>query len=112
MAIQMLHTEDVATCPLPADPTNHHFELRCEDCDVTTLARLTLGQVEDRYQVGRVTQEQYEAYRHVWAVFSPAGSQPEWRAVPEDPAVLRIARKLCQAKRLDLPAHLTLSAAA
>lgn len=99
MTVHMLHTDDDITCPVLAEPGNYHFELRCEDCDAATLARLSLGQVEDRYRVGRVTQDEFEAYMHVWAALSPAGSAPEWRATPEDPTVLRIARKLREVTR-------------
>ncbi|MET7867945.1 hypothetical protein [Micromonospora taraxaci] len=107
MPVQMLHTDEWATCTVLTEPGNYHLEGRCEDCGVATLARLNLGEVEDRYHVGRVTQEQYEAYCHLWATLSPTGSRPEWRDVPQDPTVLRIARKLCRAKGLTAPAHLT-----
>lgn len=90
----VLHTADNATCPLVDEPGNYHFEGHCEDCDVATLARLTLGQVEDRYHVGRISQDQYEAYMHVWALLSPHRGRPEWRDNPTDPAAQRIARKL------------------
>ncbi|WP_431977624.1 hypothetical protein [Micromonospora haikouensis] len=102
----MLHTTEQTTCPVLPDPTNYHFEGICEDCDVRTLAGLTLGRAEDRYQTGRLTQAEYEAYMHVWAVFSPHGGQPAWRTTPTDPDVRRIARKLVRAMNLNVPAAL------
>lgn len=102
----MLHTDEQTTCPIVEAPGDHHFELRCEDCDVARLARATLGQVDDRYRVGRVTQDQYEAYCHVWALLSPHGGQPAWRRTPEIPAVQRIVRKLLRARGLIVPAEL------
>lgn len=90
----MLHTADTMTCPIVDEPGNYHLEMRCEDCDAARLARLPLGKVEDLYHEGRITQDEYEAYMHVWAVLSPSGSMPGWREAPKLEAVARIARKL------------------
>ena len=102
----MLNTAELTACPVLTEPGNYHFEGCCEDCDVATLARLNLGQVDDRYRVGRVTQDEFEAYMHVWAVLSPTRSQGAWRETPSDPAVRRIARKLLRARGVAVPAEL------
>lgn len=102
----MLHTEEQTTCPIVDARGDWHFELRCEDCDIRRLSRATLGQVEDRYHVGRITQDQYEAYRHVWARLSPHGGQPARRDTPETPAVRRLVRKLLRARGFAVPAEL------
>jgi hypothetical protein len=102
----MLHTEELATCPVLNEADNYHFEMRCEDCDVKTLSQLNLGQVEERFHVGRVTRDEFEAYMHVWATLSPGGSRATWRETPEDPAVRRIARKVLAARSLPIPADL------
>ncbi|OQQ13041.1 hypothetical protein B0675_40195 [Streptomyces sp. M41(2017)] len=102
----MLNTGEQITCPAFDEPGNYHFERLCEDCDVKTLSRLNLGQVEDRYQVGRIWQNQFEAYMYVWALLSPAGSRPQWRETPTSPDVRRIARKLLTLRGFDVPAAL------
>lgn len=106
MTVTMLHTDETKTCPIVDEPGDYHFEMRCEDCDVAQLVRLNLGQVEDRYHVGRITQDEFEAYMYVWATLSPSGSRPEWRTAPERPDVRRITRKLLRAKGRVLPAEL------
>lgn len=105
MTAQMLHTNEESTCPVLDEPDNYHFEARCEDCDVKYLSGMSLGQVEDRYNVGRVTQDEYEAYTLAWALLSPTGN-PAAVTVSDIPAVRRIARKLIRAKGLDVPAAL------
>jgi hypothetical protein len=70
---------------------NRHLELRCEDCDVLRMSRLTLGSLEDQYHTGRVTQDDYEAYTYVFSTLSGLHANP---TVPSFPAVRRIARKL------------------
>ncbi|MER6183095.1 hypothetical protein [Streptomyces sp. NPDC001652] len=102
----MLNTSELITCPTFDEPGNFHFELRCEDCDAQRLSRLNLGQVDDRYRQGRVTQNGFEAYMYVWALLSPAGSRAEWRETPEDPTVRRIARKLLTLRGTPIPAGL------
>lgn len=101
----MRHTAEETTCLVLNEPDNYHFEGRCEDCDVKYLSRMSLGVVEDRYNVGRVTQDEYEAYTLAWALLSPTGN-PAAVTVSEIPAVRRIARKLLRAKGLDVPAAL------
>jgi L-serine deaminase len=103
----VLHAEETATCPTLNEPDNYHFERLCEDCDVKTLSRLNLGQVEDRHRTGRIWQDQFEAYMHLWAVLSPIGSLAEWRATPGDLNVRRVARKLLRARGLAIPASLS-----
>ncbi|MGW2048649.1 hypothetical protein ACWCPF_26210 [Streptomyces sp. NPDC001858] len=102
----MLNTGEQITCPTLEQRDNFHFELRCEDCDVQRLSRLNLGQVDDRYREGRVTQNGFEAYMFVWALLSPAGSRAEWREPPTDPTVRRIARKLLAIRRFAIPLEL------
>ncbi|AZM51836.1 hypothetical protein DMA15_03900 [Streptomyces sp. WAC 01529] len=102
----MLHTDEKPTCPILDAPDNYHFEGRCEDCDVKTLSRLSLGQVEDRYYAGRTGQDQFEAYVYVWATLSPSGSGGGWRETPTDLNVRRIARKLLRARDFEIPAAL------
>ncbi|BBC30063.1 hypothetical protein SGFS_013570 [Streptomyces graminofaciens] len=102
----MLHTEELPTCPILGAPDNYHFEGHCEDCDIKTLSRLNLGQVEDRYHDGRTGQGQFEAYMHVWATLSPHKGRAEWRETPKDPDVRRIARKLLAARHFEIPADL------
>lgn len=88
----MLHTEDAITCPVLPDPTDYHFERRCEDCDAQNLSRLSLAQVTDLYHQGRATQDEYEAYYYAWTLASPYRlGTPE---LPEIPAVARIAKKI------------------
>jgi hypothetical protein len=102
----VLHTNELIGCPTFAEPGDIHLELRCEDCDAQRLARLNLGQVEDRYQQGRFTQKAFEAYMFVWATLSPAGSRAEWRETPQDADVRRIARKLLAIRDFAVPAEL------
>jgi len=98
----MLHSEEHATCPVLAQPDNYHFEGRCEDCAVADLIRLGLEKVQGRYQAGRLSQNLFEAYMHVWATLSPHGGQRYWRETPQDPDVRRIARKLLRARGLTI----------
>lgn len=104
----MLHTEEVVSCPIVDAPDNYHFERICEDCDVKYLSRMTLGQVEDRHSQGRISRDQLDAYRWVWAALSPTGSNPHWRNQPyvTDPDVRRIARKFCRIKGFKIPAEM------
>lgn len=102
----MLHADEGTACPLVDDPTNYHFEMRCEDCDVKRLARMPLADVEARYHTGRITQDEFEAYMYVWALLSPSGSRPEWRATPRISDVRRIARKLLRVHGAEIPAEL------
>jgi hypothetical protein len=59
------------------------------------LARKTLGEAEDWYRQGVITQEQWEAYTYVWATSAFRFSDyPAWAMVPTDPAVIWIATEL------------------
>lgn len=104
----MLHTEELPTCPVLDEPGNYHFEMRCEDCDTKYLSRMSLGQVEDRFEQGRVTRNELDAYRWTWALLSPAGSNPHWASQPyvTDPDVRRIARKLLRIREFAIPVQL------
>jgi hypothetical protein len=101
---RMLHTAEEFTCSVLPQPRNYHFEGKCEDCDAHYLSRMPLGQIEDLYRTGRVTQEQYEAYTLVWALLSPTRDPSLPDPMIEDPIVRRVARKLCRAKGLPIPA--------
>lgn len=105
MTRKMPHSAEETTCPILDDPTNYHFEGKCEDCDAKYLSRMNLGKVEHLYHTGRVTQGQYEAYTLAWTLLSPT-RDPAKAQVSEDPTVRRIARKLIRAKGLDVPAAL------
>lgn len=102
----LLNSSEFATCPVLDAPDNYHFEGRCEDCDVKTLGGLSLGAVEYRYHVGRLTQSQFEAYMYVWALLSPTRSGGDWGRTPEIPNVRRIARKLLRARGVEIPVGL------
>ncbi|MFF2184623.1 hypothetical protein [Streptomyces sp. NPDC058155] len=102
----MLNTNEEITCEVLYEPGNYHFERRCEDCDAKYMSRMTLGQIEDRYLTGRISQDQFEAYMYIWATFSPNGSHPEWKATPSDAPVRRIARKLIKVRGFEIPAAL------
>lgn len=101
----MLHTSEQATCPIVDAPDNYHFERLCEDCDVKVMAGLNLGQVEDRFGQARISRNQLDAYRWVWALLSPAGSNPHWKNQPyvTDPDVRRISRKLLRFRGHPVP---------
>lgn len=102
----MKHTEEEFTCTaLRAGGCDYHFEGRCEDCDVRRLSRLSLEQVTDQFSDGRVTRNQFDAYRWTWAALSPYGNNAHWRHQPYviDSDVRRIARKLCRIRDLEIP---------
>lgn len=75
----------------PAHP--QHFEGRCDDCDARRISRLTLGQVEDQYRVGRVSQDQFEGYLYARDLLRFGGAAQ----ATVIPAVMRFARKLIAA---------------
>jgi hypothetical protein len=104
----MLNTGEEITCSVLANSDDRHFEGECEDCDARYLSRLNLGQVEDRFEQGRISRNQLDAYRWVWALLSPTGSNAHWRNQPYvmDPDVNRIAGKLCRIRNIDIPAEL------
>lgn len=67
------------------------------------LARLTLGQAEDFYADGRLSQVEYEAYRRAWA---DAGGTEKgyrsahgWSTPSDDPAVEELAGDLVRLAR-------------
>jgi hypothetical protein len=95
--VTQLNTHDTVTCSglLSGARDRIHFELYCEDCDAWRLAWCTLGQVETMYRQGRVTQDAFEAYRHVWATGAYwYGSYDGWDVEPTIPAVIRYVRKI------------------
>ncbi|MFD5308330.1 hypothetical protein [Streptomyces ardesiacus] len=82
-------------------PRNYHFEGKCTSCDAHTLSRLTLGQVEDRYYQGRVSQDQFEAYMWAFDYLSAYRNNPVRSDIPE---VRRIARALFRFRAFEIPA--------
>src|SRR6201985_780897 len=90
-------------CDARRPSANYHFEGRCDYCDAITLSQSTLGQVEDRYNEGRVWQYQFEAYRYVFALLSPHGALSYDRETPTDPPVREFARLLRRARDFEIP---------
>jgi hypothetical protein len=97
------HRDELDRCSIVDAPDNYHFELKCEDCDVKRMSRLSLDKVDDLYRQGRVTQDDFEAYSYAFALLSPYQGTPE---TPTDPHVRRIARKLLAVRSFDIPAAL------
>lgn len=94
-------TDEIALeCSVRDWPRNYHFEGKCESCDAHTMSRLTLGQVEDRYYQGRISQLQYEGYTWTFEYLSPYRNNP---CRPFDPAVRRIARALFRYRSVEIP---------
>lgn len=110
----MLHTDETVTCPIINATDNYHFEGRCEDHDVRRMSRMSLERIEDHHAQGRLTRDQLDAYRLVWALLSPTGSMPHYASQPNitDPDVRRIARKLCRIRDFEIPAVLVGDSAA
>ena len=73
----------------------------CAECDAWALAAMTLGRVEDHYQQGFIGQDQFEAYRYVWAANAPhRSSQGQHMATPSQiPAVREYVRLIEHAGR-------------
>jgi hypothetical protein len=104
----VLHTKEHPTCPILDAPDNCHFEMRCEDCDIKHLSRMPLGEVEGRFEQGRVTRNELDAYRWAWALLSPTGSNSHWARQPyvTNSDVRRMARKLLRIRGFAIPAQL------
>lgn len=74
----------------PGADTNH-FLGRCDECDAHYLLGKTLGAVENWYHRGMISQDQYEAYCHVWATSAyRLGDYRSWQQEPTIPEVIRI----------------------
>lgn len=61
------------------------------------LARMTLDQCDSWYRQGVITQDQYEAYRHVWATSAAHSGYSHaagWTDSDFAPAVLAIAAEI------------------
>jgi hypothetical protein len=104
----MKHADEEVTCPIITEPQpgNFHFEMRCEDCDIRfRLATATLGEVEDLYRQGRITQDEFEGYCLAWDLLSPSRDAARV-VISAFPAVRRIARKLMRVKGIGVPAVL------
>lgn len=102
MGVKMINEADQVTCPLVLEPEtvpgtwlrNRHLELKCEDCEAHgLLSGVTLGQVEDRYRQGRITQRTFEAYSFIWTQLAThfcGGGM----GLPDCEDARRVARKL------------------
>ncbi|MER5501321.1 hypothetical protein ABT096_29530 [Streptomyces sp. NPDC002561] len=97
----------ITPCPVQAQPGNYHFEGRCADCDALYLSKMSRDDVEYRYQTGRVSQDQFEAYMHVWATSAIRHSAREWEVVPTDPEVLAIVAAIRRHAGIPAPMGLT-----
>lgn len=97
------HRDESDRCSIMSGSGDFHFELKCEDCDVKRMSRLSMDKVDDLYRQGRITQDDFEAYGYAFALLSPYQGAP---VEPTDPHVRRIARKLLVAGSFDVPAAL------
>jgi len=97
------HHRDEADPCTARDRDDIHLTLKCEDCDVFRMSRLTMADAEARYHVGWITQEDYEAFSYVFTLRSPYQGVPE---APHCPDVRRIARKLLRSRSFEVPADL------
>jgi len=72
------------------DGTNHFESAQCTECDSHRYRRLTLDQADDFYRTGRMSQDWFEAYMHVWATSAHrySGLHAGWTQPPESPAVI------------------------
>lgn len=99
----MLNTADKITCTVLFDTSlDYHFEGRCEDCDASRMCGMTLGQVEERYWTGRLSQDQYEAWlvADAWLRYQTRPSLNDAHGTG------RIARKMITLGGLDVPGWL------
>ena len=97
------HHRDEADPCTARDRDDIHLTLKCEDCDVFRMSRMTLEQVTSMSHQGRITQDDLEAYDYVWTLLSPYRGTP---AAPEQSDVRRIARKLLRSRSFEVPADL------
>jgi hypothetical protein len=88
-------------------PTGHyveggdnHFLGLCAECDAHYLSRKNLMQVQDLYNVGRISQDMYEAYVHVWRQYLPSRGNDNPYFPPADSAVARYADMIRAARGL------------
>jgi len=74
----------------------NHFLGHCDECDVHYMAGMTLDEAEYRFQTGDLSEDQREAFRHVWATGAPRfGSRyTDWARVPDSPEVLHMVAML------------------
>jgi hypothetical protein len=97
------HRDELDPCQIEDEPDQSHSEMKCEDCDVRRMSRLSQDRVDDRYRQGRLTQDDYEAYSYVFGLLSPYQGTPE---TPTGSHVRRIARKLLAVRSFDVPSVL------
>lgn len=94
-------------CDIEPGSGNYHLRLSgCDDCNLSELMSKSLGQVDDLYHQGYVSQPMFEAYMHMWATsatrHSSAGAG--WTDEPTDPEVIELVlrfRKAIAAKAGD-----------
>lgn len=104
MVREWLHTDEEVRCPYAAPRTGDiHLERHCEDCDVFRMSRCTPGDADHLYHTGRIGQDFHEAYRHAYAVLSPAHAMGAWRARSDFPRVRRIVRKIIRTRGHGVP---------
>jgi hypothetical protein len=74
----------------------NHFLGRCGECDIHYMAGMTLDEAEYRFQTGDLSEDQREAFRHVWATGAPRfGSRyGDWTRVPDSPEVRRMVEAI------------------
>lgn len=104
---KQLHTEELATCPGTGTHLTHHFGGFCEDCDVHVVSLLPSHRVGTALAgmgggVSGVRDVHYEAYQLADALLRGYETTGDL----SDPDLTRIARKLCRAKGLEIPAAL------
>jgi hypothetical protein len=70
---------------------SNHFLGWCEQCDAHYMVGMTLGQVENWYRQGALSQDEYEAYMYVWVTSAPRlCDYGDWSLPPTIPGVCRI----------------------
>jgi hypothetical protein len=70
--------------------TNHFFG-RCDECDLHIISRMTMGEVEGWYHVGKIGQDMYEAFMYVWATTAVRSDRYDaWKVPPLMPRVMHM----------------------
>jgi hypothetical protein len=78
----------------PGADTNHFLGL-CEECDAWYLSVKPLDEAEEYYRQGMISQDEWEAFAHVWSTAAFHYSDfSRYQAAPESPAALRVTARL------------------
>lgn len=74
----------------------HFLNRGCLGCDAYTLRRSSLDTVDAMYRDGRIGQDWFEAYMHVWAtsVHRYSSNGAGWSESPTETAVIERATAL------------------